>query len=90
MLYHCAIRRTETLVPAMQGRPPRTPARFSIKLPICVTVDIRFNYRRSGAESLGGTGFRLRGFLLAILGGCGGFELREKAGGDAADFVDCV
>src|ERR1019366_8276687 len=40
MLCHCAIRRTETPVPAMHGRPPRISGRREIRLPISVTVAI--------------------------------------------------
>jgi hypothetical protein len=48
MLCHCAMRRTETPVPAMHGRPPRMSGRREIKLPSSVTVAIDFKHNALG------------------------------------------
>src|SRR5471032_1890016 len=52
MLCHCAMRRTETPVPAIHGRPPRISGRREIRLPISVTVAIDFKYNSSGKMAI--------------------------------------
>src|ERR1017187_6863283 len=52
MLCHCAIRRTETPIPAMHGRPPRISGRREIRLAISVTVaiDLKYNALRHSSR----------------------------------------
>src|SRR6266478_4421089 len=67
MLCHCAMRRTETPVPAMHGRPPRMSGRREIRLPISMTVAIAFKANRlnalksTGPRTPKGKAFKLNG-----------------------------